>query len=67
MYGTLIEKGGKLNRPDLTTHTFAHEQMNESPKILDSHEMTVVADTLGQLLRHPNEKGCSPPWAYATS
>jgi len=67
MYGTLIEKGGKLNRPDLTTQTFAQEQMKEPPKILDLHEMTVVADTLGQLLRPPNHKDCSLPWAYAAA
>src|SRR2546421_142117 len=61
-YGDVIERGGQLNRADLTTRELSRERLTEPPKILTSEERVVVADKLGRLLG-----GAGQPRAYAAA
>ena len=68
-YDHLIERGGKLNRPDLVTHERAIERMKESPKTLSEIEMTTAAETLGALVQWPGKTPVNPdlPFIYAAA
>jgi hypothetical protein len=61
-YGDVIQRGGQLNRSDLTTWEIARERLTEPAKILTKDERIVVASTLGTLLG-----GMNQPKAYAAA
>lgn len=69
LYDRLIERGGKLNRPDLLTHERALERMKESPKILNDDEIATMAETIGTLVNWPDKTlaNLDLPWIYAAA
>jgi hypothetical protein len=59
LYGSIRERGGKLNIPDPETRIRAKSRMTETPKWLSPEEIAIVAEELGILLSPPNP----PCWA----
>ena len=61
LYGSIRERGGKLNAPDDTTRTRVLGQLSEPPKRLDADEIAVIAE---ELRRHVAPAG-PKAWAVA--
>src|SRR5262249_55240466 len=61
LYGGIIKRGGKLNKPDNVTRPRARRLMAGSPKLLVAEEIATVAAELAQ---HVAPHG-PPAWAAA--
>jgi REP element-mobilizing transposase RayT len=66
-YGHLLANGGQLQLPDPITYQHAQGLAKEPPKILSDHEIAVVADKIGELVRWPNQFVGDKPCAFAAA
>jgi REP element-mobilizing transposase RayT len=61
LYGSILDRGGKLNVPDADTRARVLSRMAEAPKRLTQDEVAAVADELAFHVSPPH----TPVWAAA--
>lgn len=55
MYGRLVRGGRQLNLPDATTRSVAESRLVEAPRMLNEDDQSIVATTIGDVLRSQME------------